>query len=140
MSRTPLVRIAAGAAAAIGLTVAAGTPALAAGGDTTPPTAPFLTYAQGYYCGVLIVGMNRSTDNVTPQSQLKYEVFVDGKPLRAGRRPRQRVGRVGLVPGCAGACPVAGAAHGHRQGAGRRRQLVRAQQRGSCHRVPVLAH
>ena len=84
MSHPPLVRIAAAAAAAaaaIGLTVAAGTPALASGRDTTPPTAPFLAYAQGYYCGVLIVGMDRSTDNVTPQSQLKYEVFVDGKPF-----------------------------------------------------------
>ena len=81
MSHPPLVRIAAAAAAAIGLAVAAGTPALAAGRDTTPPTAPFLSYAQGYYCGVLIVGMERSTDNVTPQSQLKYEVFVDGKPF-----------------------------------------------------------
>jgi len=81
MPRPPLARIAAVAATAIGLTVAAGTPALASGGDTTPPTAPFLAYAQGYYCGVLIVGMDRSTDNVTPQSQLKYEVFVDGKPF-----------------------------------------------------------
>jgi len=81
MSHPPLVRIAAAAAAAIGLTVAAGTPALASGRDTTPPTAPSLSYAQGYYCGVLIVGMTRSTDNVTPQSQLKYEVFVDGKPF-----------------------------------------------------------
>src|SRR5690348_5666023 len=81
MSHPPLVRIAVAAAAAIGLTVAAGTPALASGRDTTPPTAPSLIYAQGYYCGVLIVGMTRSTDNVTPQSQLKYEVFVDGKPF-----------------------------------------------------------
>ena len=81
MSHPPLVRIAAAAVAAIGLTVAAGTPALASGRETTPPTAPFLSYAQGYYCGVLIVGMDRSTDNVTPQSQLKYEVFVDGKPF-----------------------------------------------------------
>ena len=81
MSRSSLVRIGSAAATAIGLTVAAGTPALASGGDTTPPTAPFLAYAQGYYCGVLIVGMDRSTDNVTPQSQLKYEVFVDGAPF-----------------------------------------------------------
>src|SRR5205823_10485429 len=36
---------------------------------------------QGYYWGVLIVGMDRSTDNVTPQSQLKYEVFIDGLPF-----------------------------------------------------------
>src|SRR5689334_22074024 len=83
MSHPPLVRIAAAAVAAIGLTVAAGTPALASGRETTPPTAPFLSYAQGYYCGVLIMGMDRSTDNVTPQSQLKYEVFVDGKPFGA---------------------------------------------------------
>jgi hypothetical protein len=25
--------------------------------------------------------MDRSTDNVTPQSQLKYEVFIDGQPF-----------------------------------------------------------
>ena len=81
MSRPPLVRIAAAAATAIGLTVAAATPALASGRDTTPPTAPVLAYAQGYDCGVLIVGMDRSTDNVTPQSQLKYAVFVDGAPF-----------------------------------------------------------
>jgi hypothetical protein len=81
MLRSPLVRIAAAVATAAGLTVAAATPALASGRDTIPPTAPFLSYAQGYYCGVLIVGMNRSTDNVTPQSQLRYEVFVDGKPF-----------------------------------------------------------
>ena len=79
MLRSPLVRIATVAATAIGLLGAAGTPALASGRDTTPPTAPRLAYAQGYYCGVLIVGMDRSTDNVTPQPQLKYEVFVDGK-------------------------------------------------------------
>lgn len=81
MPPSPLVRIAATMATAIGLAVAAGAPALASSRDTTPPTAPFLAYAQGYYCGVLIVGMDRSTDNVTPQSQLKYEVFVDGAPF-----------------------------------------------------------
>src|SRR5947207_11346480 len=78
MLGSPLVRIAAAVATVAGLTVAAVTPALASGRDTTPPTAPVLIYYQGYYCGVLIVGMDRSTDNVTPQSQLKYEVFVDG--------------------------------------------------------------
>ena len=85
MPRSPLVRIAAAvatAATAAGLTVAAAaTPALASGRDTTPPTAPVLIYYQGYYCGVLIVGMDRSTDNVTPQPQRKYEVFVDGRPF-----------------------------------------------------------
>ena len=63
------------------MSVAASTPALASTKDTTPPTAPFLSYAQGYYCGVLIVGMQRATDNVTPQPQLKYEVFIDGAPF-----------------------------------------------------------
>ena len=77
----PLVRIAAAAATAIGLYAAAATPALASARDTTPPTAPTLIYYQGYHCGVLIVGMDRATDNVTPQSQLKYEVFVDGAPF-----------------------------------------------------------
>jgi len=48
------------------------------GRDTTPPTAPCLIYYQGYNCGQLIVGMMSSTDNVTPQSQLRYEVFADG--------------------------------------------------------------
>ncbi|HEY2688013.1 MAG TPA: hypothetical protein VGJ50_06215 [Streptosporangiaceae bacterium] len=81
MPPSPLVRIGATVATAIGLAVAAGAPALASGRDTTPPTAPFLAYAQGYYCGVLIVGMDRATDNVTPQPQLKYEVFVDGAPF-----------------------------------------------------------
>jgi hypothetical protein len=81
MPRSTLLRIAAATAAAIGLTVAAGTPALASGHDTTRPSAPFLVYAQGYHCGVLIVGMTRSADNVTPQSQLRYEVFVDGAPF-----------------------------------------------------------
>ena len=51
MSHPPLVRIAAAAAAAIGLTVAAGTPALASGRDTTPPTAPFLAYARAITAG-----------------------------------------------------------------------------------------
>ena len=56
MPRPPLVRIAAAVATAAGLTVAAATPALASVRDTTPPTAPHLTYYQGYYCGVLIDG------------------------------------------------------------------------------------
>jgi hypothetical protein len=36
-------------------------------------------YAQGFYCLTLIIGVNRSTDNVTPQSQLRYEVFANGQ-------------------------------------------------------------
>jgi hypothetical protein len=49
--------------------------------DTTPPTAPFIVYAQGYYCLQLIVGVTRSTDDVTPQSALRYEVYADGESL-----------------------------------------------------------
>jgi hypothetical protein len=68
-------------ATAIGFTVAAGTPALASGGDSAPPTAPILDYAEGFNCGQVIVGFLRSTDNVTPQPQLTYEVFADGTPI-----------------------------------------------------------
>jgi hypothetical protein len=46
--------------------------------DTTPPTTPRITYAQGFYCLTLIVGSSRVTDNVTPQSQLRYEAYADG--------------------------------------------------------------
>lgn len=81
MPYSRLIRIAVAVATGIVSVVAAGTPALAAGGDTTPPTSPYLIYYEGYYCGQLIVGMMSSTDNVTPQSQLRYEVFADGKPI-----------------------------------------------------------
>jgi hypothetical protein len=77
----PLIRIAVVVSALLAAALAPSTPALASIRDTTPPTSPFLSYAQGYYCGVLIVGMDRATDNVTPQPQLKYEVFVDGAPF-----------------------------------------------------------
>ncbi len=46
-----------------------------------PPTAPVLSYAQGYNCGQLIAGMMRSTGNVTPQPKLRYEVVSDGAPI-----------------------------------------------------------
>lgn len=78
MPRSRLIPAAVATAAASLFTVVAGTPALAASHDTTPPTAPVLIYAQGYNCGQLIAGMMRSTDNVTPQSKLRYEVFSDG--------------------------------------------------------------
>ena len=68
------------AVAILSLTVAS-TTALAASADTTPPSAPRLTYATGYYCLTLIVGVNRSTDNQTPQSQLTYDVFADGRRI-----------------------------------------------------------
>jgi hypothetical protein len=60
---------------------ATSTAALAAGADTTPPSAPRIVYAQGYYCLTLIVGVARSTDKRTPQSQLTYDVFADGRRI-----------------------------------------------------------
>ena len=68
------------AVAILSLSVA-GPAALAASADTTPPSAPRLTYATGYYCLTLIVGVIRSTDDRTPQSQLTYDVFADGSRI-----------------------------------------------------------
>jgi hypothetical protein len=81
MHHSRLIRCAVAVPVGLVAILAAATPARASTADTTPPTAPFIAYAQGYYCGVLIVGMNRATDNATPQSQLAYEVFVDGAPF-----------------------------------------------------------
>src|SRR3954451_17254630 len=66
--------------AAIGIlsTLLTGTAAAAATADTTPPTAPLIGYAEGFYCLTVIIGANRSTDNVTPQPQLRYQAFADG--------------------------------------------------------------
>ena len=81
MPHPRLIRMAVAAVTGIVAALAASPPALAAGGDTTPPTAPYLIYYQGYHCGQLIVGMVSSTDNLTPRSQLRYEVFADGAPI-----------------------------------------------------------
>jgi hypothetical protein len=59
--------------------VAASPAALAKSPDRTPPSAPRIIYLQGYFCLTLIVGVDRSTDNRTPQSQLTYDVFADGQ-------------------------------------------------------------
>jgi hypothetical protein len=72
----PLLRAGAVAAAAI-LSVVPTGPATAAA-DVTPPTAPRVNYAQGFSCLTVIVGAMRATDDATPQSQLRYEVFDDG--------------------------------------------------------------
>jgi len=81
MAGRQLLRTAIVTAVAILSLAAASTTALAASADTTPPSAPRLTYATGYYCLTLIVGVIRSTDNQTPQSQLTYDVFADGSRI-----------------------------------------------------------
>lgn len=84
MSQRRLVRVMTVAVVAILSTLLTGTAAGAArGADRTPPTAPFLAYAEGFQCTMLIVGINRSTDAVTPQSQLRYQVYSDGVRLGA---------------------------------------------------------
>ena len=54
----------------------------AAAGDTRAPTAPHIIYASGARwipgCMPLTIGVQRSTDNITPQPALKYAVFADG--------------------------------------------------------------
>jgi hypothetical protein len=65
-------------AVAILTLLAASTTASAAAPDRTPPSAPRIIYLQGYFCLTLIVGVDRSTDNRTPQAQLTYDVFADG--------------------------------------------------------------
>jgi hypothetical protein len=80
MSQPRLVRSLAVAAVAILSTLLMGTAASAAT-DTTPPTAPQWGYAEGFYCLTLIVGVVESTDNVTPQSQIRYTVYDDGVPI-----------------------------------------------------------
>jgi len=84
MSQRRLVRVLTVAAVALLSTLGTGTAARAATAlDRTPPTAPFLGYAEGFQCTMLIVGIDRSTDNATPQSQLRYQVYSDGAPLGA---------------------------------------------------------
>jgi hypothetical protein len=74
--RTKLVTIA--AVAALLLAMATG-PAQAAPADRTPPTAPFIVYSQGFFCFTHFIGAQRVTDNVTPEPQIRYEVFANGR-------------------------------------------------------------
>jgi hypothetical protein len=73
-----LIRTTTVAAVAILSTLLTGTAASAASVDATPPTAPLIGYAEGFYCLTVIIGVDRSTDNVTPQSELTYHAFADG--------------------------------------------------------------
>ena len=81
MAGRQLFRTAIVTAVAIVSLVATSTVALAAAPDRTPPTAPRIIYLQGYYCLTLIVGVDRSTDNRTPQAQLTYDVYADGQRI-----------------------------------------------------------
>jgi hypothetical protein len=75
--RTRLVAIA--AAAAMLLAMASGPNAQAAPVDRTPPTAPLIVYSQGFFCFTYYIGARRVTDNVTPEPEIRYEVFANGR-------------------------------------------------------------
>ena len=72
---SPLFRATTAAVAAFLSTGLTATAASAA--DTTPP-APTRASASPYQCLSVVVSSTRSTDNVTPQSQLRYQAFADG--------------------------------------------------------------
>ena len=80
-----LIRTAIVAVAAILFVSMTCTAARANDGDTTPPTAPWLGYASGLLwtgeCQTVTLGVGLSTDDVTPQLDLTYEVFADGEYL-----------------------------------------------------------
>ena len=73
---SPLFRATAATAAAFLVTGLTATAASAA--DTTPPAATRVGYIAPYQCLSLALSADRSTDNVTPQSELRYEAFADG--------------------------------------------------------------
>jgi hypothetical protein len=83
VSQRRLVRMAVVAVAILSAVFTGSAATAATTVDRTPPTAPYLGYAEGFQCTMLIVGINRSTDNVSPQSQLRYQVYSDGVPLGA---------------------------------------------------------
>src|SRR5215475_1146826 len=78
MLQPRLVRTALVTAVAVLTTLFTGTAASAASTDTTPPSPPLFGYAEGFYCHTLIIGVIESTDNVTPQSAIRYEAFDEG--------------------------------------------------------------
>ena len=78
-------RLAASAVAAVLSALAVGAPAQAVHPDRTPPAAPYVLYASGLKwlggCLPLTIGIQRASDNATPQRALVYEVFADGVRL-----------------------------------------------------------
>ncbi|GIG20241.1 hypothetical protein Cch01nite_09650 [Cellulomonas chitinilytica] len=51
--------------------------------DTTPPSTPVFGYAQGFQCLMLIVGVPKVTDDVTPQDRIVYRVLANGVDVGA---------------------------------------------------------
>ena len=79
MNKRRLQQAAIGAAAAMLITPLAGTAAQAAPAYRTPPTAPYIVYSQGFFCYTFYIGATRVSDNVTPESQIRYQVFANGR-------------------------------------------------------------
>jgi chitodextrinase len=46
--------------------------------DTTPPTTPTDFALTDLGCGDVVLSWTQSTDNVTPQSNIRYDIYVDG--------------------------------------------------------------
>lgn len=78
MSRPRKIRTLTVAAVTFLSTALAGAAPAAASADTTPPSTPVLGYTAGFQCLMLIVGTQRSTDDVTPQAQIVYRVLANG--------------------------------------------------------------
>jgi hypothetical protein len=79
MSNSSFTLAATTMAAALLLTTWTGPAAHAASTDQTPPTAPHIVYSQGFFCFTLYIGAQRVTDNVTPEPEIRYEVFGNGQ-------------------------------------------------------------
>jgi hypothetical protein len=77
MSNSRIKLAATAMAAAMLLTTGTGPTAQAAPTDQTPPTAPRILYSQGFFCFTLYIGAQRVTDNVTPEPEIRYEVFAN---------------------------------------------------------------
>jgi hypothetical protein len=71
--------VAAAVSAVMVLMLSTGAAAPASSVDRTPPTAPRIVYAQGFFCWTLYIGAQRVTDNVTPEPQIRYEAYANGR-------------------------------------------------------------